>query len=231
MTLKEVSLTFFSIPWPTIKQKAKNMISVFSKTKGVYYKLDGFFFLWTPLVTHDKAEVSVAITDRRGKTGKPVVVNKVTFQSHNVTMSAMSVGNCVHQDDLNRVELSVSLSENIASKGAKYATLEACFYISISTRASLETHSVIAPLVVPPEVKNLVKNYKKVAEYLKGSNARVIKKIRRDSENKDLENELNGREERVGPNLAEEKVRILSRRMTAKPSTQFGLSEVNFREG
>jgi len=223
--IKGGRLNSYAIPWPALRERAKGLLTF---KKNLYFKLDGVFFVWTPLITHEKTRVTISITDRRGKSGKPTIVNSVNFETNNVTMSGMSVGNCFHIDDLKRIELSVSLENTISSKDVKHTSLEVCFYITITNRPSLETHSVISPVIVPPTVKNLLKDFRSTTDFLRKSNARIIKKVKDKEEEEDFERDLIGAKRESGQSSEEVLVEKLVRMQTKNPSTRFGVSEVKF---
>jgi hypothetical protein len=216
---------FYAIPWPAMRERARSLLTF---KKNLYFKLDGVFFVWTPLITHEKTNVTISITDKRGSSGKPTIVNSVNFTTNNVTMSGMSVGNCFHIDDLKLIELSVTLEKSISSRTVKHTSLEVLFYITITNRPTLETHSVISPVIVPPAIKNLLKDFKSTTSFLRNSNARIIKKVKDKEEEEEFERDLTGAKKESGQSSEEALVEKLVRMQTKNPSTRFGASEVKF---
>jgi hypothetical protein len=213
--IKGGKLHSFDVPWPIFKTNAKN---VFNFKKSHFYRLDGFFFKWTPLLTHDKTKIIIGFTDSRGRTGKPFCINSVEFDSCHVYMSGMSVGTCIHKDDLKKIKMFVSIKNSISSGSSKYASLEACFYISATNRASLQTHTVLLPVVVPAEEKNLLKDYNETAEFLRKSNASIIERKIKNGE--DSDNIYNLENRNVNSNNTQRIVK-LTKEMKPFASTKF----------
>lgn len=204
LNVRGTNFAEFSIPWPTLKAKAYN---IFKGKKNVFFTLDGMFIHWTPLITHLTTDVTISIIDGRGYKIKPTPVCSVMFKSHEINFTGMGLGTCVHMNDLGRIKLAVALKKQIAATGVKFASVDVCFYISISNKAGLQTHSVISPITVAPSMKNLLKDFSKVAEHLRSSNAKVIKKKRENEMLEEMKTEAGVLQGSVGPSLIAEQLK------------------------